>query len=533
MSGLIEKMACNQKALYWKAFDATALAAGLKRSLRHGGIAVAALILGGCASYHAQLTGSVEAAKTGTPDLALQELENRGSKDTLYFLERGELLRMKGEFEPSTVAWLEADAAIRQWEEIARTDPSKLMGEIGAFIVNDTTRRYDGRDYEKVLVSVRLALNHIALGNWDAARIEIKKMHEREAIIAEFRAKELEQAEKKAEEKGLKATSFKELDGYPVETLDDPEVRALKNAYESAFANYLAGFVYEALGESSLAAAGYRKAIEMRPGIPLLEEGLSGLAKRKATARKKDGVDTLFVIESGFAPAIVSQRIAIPIPVPSKHGTGLVLVPVSWPVIHPVDTGSIPENIRIDGKEKPLPLAMITNVDHMARRALSDEMPGIIVRSTIRAIGKSALQKSVQDNASGLGGAVLSIATAVAMVASEQADERTWRTLPAFFSIGRAVLPEGTHAVTLEMPDGTQVTQNVSVSGRHALVALRVTGSTVYVAQTPTAGGAGGALEQREIEPEPATVEPPPKKPAAKKPVRKNTQPARSDSAKQ
>ena len=57
-------------------------------------------------------------------------------------------------------------------------------------------------------------------------------------------------------------------------------MNALKNSYQSALAHYLAGFIYEALGEPSLAAPGYRLANELQPGKPALEEALRGLDSR-------------------------------------------------------------------------------------------------------------------------------------------------------------------------------------------------------------------------------------------------------------
>ena len=47
------------------------------------------------------------------------------------------------------------------------------------------------------------------------------------------------------------ASGSKEINGYPVETLNDPEVLALKNGYSNALSHYLAGFLYEVLGESA------------------------------------------------------------------------------------------------------------------------------------------------------------------------------------------------------------------------------------------------------------------------------------------
>ncbi|MBP0597014.1 hypothetical protein J8I26_02800 [Herbaspirillum sp. LeCh32-8] len=450
--------------------------------------AMAAGLLTGCATqgYDHKAAGTVGAMQAGNAEMALQALEQQNpdkDKDLLYFMEKGELLRMKGSYEASKESWLAADEKVRGWEEQAKTDPSKLLGDVGSFLINDTTRRYDGRDYEKTFINLRLALDHLAIGDWDSARTEIKKMHEREAIIAEFRSKELDAAKSSAESKGLKTTSFKELNGYPVETLSDPQVQALKNSYESAVANYLAGFVYEGLGEPSLAAAGYRKAIEMRPGEAVLEDGLKGLDGR-VRARSPKLVDTLIVIESGSAPAITSMTLPILLPIPSTSGLSIIATPISWPVIRAADTSAVPGSITIDGK--PTPVALLTSVDQMARKALSDEMPGIIARSSVRAITRGVAQKAIDNNAGSLGafGSLLSLAAKVGSVAIEVADERTWRTLPNFFSVARVKLPVGAHTIILPSAAGP-LTREVKLSGNYAVVTMRTSGPALYLAQTP------------------------------------------------
>jgi len=128
-----------------------------------------------------------------------------------------------------------------------------------------------------------MALNFLAMSDFDRARVAITQTHEREAVIADLRAKEVAAVERDASKRGA-STSFKELNGYPVQTIDNPQVNALKNSYQSALSHYLAGFIYEALGETSLAAPGYRQAIELQPNQPLLEEGLRGLDQRLTAA---------------------------------------------------------------------------------------------------------------------------------------------------------------------------------------------------------------------------------------------------------
>jgi len=433
---------------------------------------ITALLLSGCGSmrsYQAESQGVIDLAKVGKPDNALAVLEaNNSDKDLLYYLEKGQLLQLKNDLPASTNAWLKADAKIHDWEELAKYSPDKLLGDVGSFLINDKTRRYDGYDYEKVLLSTLLAVNHAAAGDWNNARVEIKKTHEREAIIAEYRARIYEKDEEEERGKGVK-TTFKDLKGYPVETLDDPEVLALKNSYQNAFSHYLAAFVYEALGEKSLAAPGYRKAIELRPNSKVLEEGLLQLDSK---ASKRGMTDVLLVLSSGLAPA--RKSITVPLPI---YRTGFTAV--SFPVIRG-DNGFAPAQLKLDGRS--LGVSTITSVDAMSRRALRDEMPGIILRTTVRAVSRAAAQKQFSDrdnNASAIAGLILGLVTVV----TEQADERTWSTLPAQIAIVRVSLPAGMHKLLVPTAQGQEAFE-LKVAGAYQIVPIRVMGNQVYFGQS-------------------------------------------------
>src|SRR4051812_7281327 len=94
-------------------------------------------VLAGCATngYDRKATTTVDAMKSGNAELALQALEQQNpdkDKDLLYFMEKGELLRMKGSYEASKETWLAADEKVRGWEDQVKTDPSKLLGDIGS-----------------------------------------------------------------------------------------------------------------------------------------------------------------------------------------------------------------------------------------------------------------------------------------------------------------------------------------------------------------------------------------------------------------
>jgi hypothetical protein len=284
-------------------------------------------------------------------------------------------------------------------------------------------------------------------------------------VIAEFRSKETSTAEEEAKSKGA-AVQAKELNGYPVETLNDPEVLALKNGYQNALSHYLAGFLYEALNESGLAAPGYRKAIELRPGLSVLEEGLRGLDDRSGFTwkRRQRMTDVLFVVEAGVAPARKPKAFTLPVPT----GRSVRTVSISYPVIEP-SRDPVLSTMEVSGYT--FKLENVVDVNVMARRALKDEMPGMVLRSVTRAIAKGVMQDQLEKQG-GVFGAVLG---AVASVTTEQADDRMWRMLPGRVYVGRGYLPPGEHKMLVNGRDfGT-----VKVDGQYALVPLRLYENTV------------------------------------------------------
>ena len=439
--------------------------------------------LTGCASMqsHDKLASDVQSAgRTGGIPAALAQLEASAKSEDdktalLYNLERGELLRMDRRYEDSTNAFLLADIKVKEWEETAKTNPSKLMGTVGAALISERLKNYEGQDYEKVWLTTRLAMNRVAVGDFENARVDIKRTHEREAIIAEFRSKETLAAEEEAKSKGA-AAGGKELNGYPVETLNDPEVLALKNGYQNALSHYLAGFMYEVLGESGLAAPGYHKAIELKPETGVLEEGLRGLDNRTSFTwkRRQRMTDVLFVVEAGDAPARKPKAFTIPVPT----GRGMVTASISYPVIEP---SKDPLLTTLSAAGTDLKLEKVVDVNVMARRALKDEMPGMVLRGVTRAIAKGVMQNELQKG----GGLVGGLIGAVASAATEVADDRMWRMLPGRVYIARGYLPPGEHVVTV---NGRALPDPVKIDGQYALVPLRLYENTVLMGDVASLG---------------------------------------------
>ncbi len=479
----------------------------------------AAILLTACAgvpTHDSKLSGSLAATSRGDIDEAIKSLDvqlaaGANKTDLLLNLEKGEMLRIGTHYAESQSAFEIADQNIKEWEETAKSAPEKLMGQVSALFMGDSSRPYEGQDYEKVMLTTRMAMNRINLGDLDTARVDIKRTHEREAVIAEFRARETAQAEKEAEEKGVKIET-KELNGYPIETLKDPEVLKLKNGYQNALSHYLAGFVYEVLNEPGLAAPGYRKANELRPDLPVLEEGLRGLDQRTSFRRKKDMTDVLFIVESGNAPARQSKKIQFPVPT----SNGLVTASFSFPVIYPANDALQLNQINLG--PLTLPTALVTDFNVMARKALQDELPGMQARAALRAIGKGLVQDQVNKKLGVFSGLIGNVVTAVT---EGEADDRMWRGLPDRVFIARGFVAPGEYELNLpDQPDGKHT---LTVAGRYMVIPVRVFQNKTYFGEPVKLG----ALAQIAA-PAVPVVEETPKEPAPEPAAKHAGKPAKS-----
>jgi hypothetical protein len=471
-------------------------------------LAVATLVLlAGCAgsplrSYNKEMQNAVALVRSGDVNGALAQLEANNvssfssgdasrnpdgkdktvldsvtGKDILYYFEKGELLRLNSEYEQSRDAWLQADEIVRIWEDEYRVNPAKVIGEIGAYLVSDRVRRYDGHDYEKVFLSTKLMLDHVMLGNLEHARVEMKKTFEREKLIESFREQEYDKIQEEEKKRNVSPTIGGLVEGgYPMDELNSPEVRALKNGYQNAFAHYLSGYFFELRGENSLAAPGYRNALALRPDSKLIRDKVNKAGRAKPGPGE---ADVLFVVESGFAPAWKSILIPLPVPINKKR----VVAPLSFPVIIADDSVFVPPSLDVGGNV--LPVETLVNVDALARRQLKDQLPGILGRTVIRALVKSALQ--YQAKKKGGSGTAADVLTTLLTVTSERADERAWRTLPARLSIARAILPVGEQSIEFRTENGVY-RGKIMIDSQLSIVPIRLADDFVYVGQRGAQG---------------------------------------------
>jgi hypothetical protein len=414
--------------------------------------------LNGCATYSSSFATIEQQLAGQRYDDALNSIEEKSKNNNervLYLLNKGMVQRMKRDFAASNQS-LEAAK-----QEMERLYAASVSENALSFVVNDTTVSYAGEDYEQVLVHLFMALNYLELGQRDEARVE--------ALQVDIKLREI--GEK------IPASKFT----------------------EDALSRYLAGMIYEELGEWSDAMIAYRKAYEaykkyrdnFSVAMPaMLKLDLMRLAQRQGLAdelaqyQKEFGVtpakiktaamepegELVFILNNGLAPIKREEVIATWAPPPSvavdasrqprramrataASPTPPVLVNIALPYYESRPNRVSSARISVPGKQADT--QMMEDIDAIARASLSARMPAITARAVARAISKGVMQESVDsagqrndDAAIALLGSLL---IRVAALATERADTRSWLTLPANVQLARLSLPPGSYDVTVEL----------------------------------------------------------------------------------
>ncbi|WP_281777239.1 hypothetical protein [Polynucleobacter sp. KF022] len=475
------------------------------------GIVLAVALLVGCATQTQQLkmNESKEPFKNGDLQNTAAVIQSAfKDKNTLYYMEIGEVQRLQGpsQIPSSTENLLAADQLVSRWEVTTSDKLRRSFSGASSYVLSEGfSSEYDPKPYEVSFLSQTLALNHISQGRWNDAMVEAKKMAQREKVIEELIQSQVAAVSKverdqQANPNTQAATSrIENISGYPINLLDDDETRSLKNSYQNPAAYYLSGFIHESQGEASLAAPGYRLAIELRPQVNFFKTSIAKLDSNIANLSKKAFADTLIVIDTGYMPKIVPYQISQTFTV----GGNSRLVTLTFPVIERSTERFRPSLIQLgDRVANP---ELVANIDAMARKNLRDEMPAYVLRASSRALvslaaqfaadraaQQAANQRNQNNQNSGtaaLIGAIAGLITGYALQSVNVTDVRHWSTLPAQTYMVRMGLPIGPTVLKYTLPSGMTVSQTVNLVGGYNVVYIRMfrNKATVLTSNDPAA----------------------------------------------
>ena len=470
-------------------------------------VVLCSTLLFGCATGPNQkaLNESNNALRNGDVPMALTILEeankNKKEKDTPYYLNKGEITKYLGvqNLSESSTSLLRADSVVQDWQSKASINLAKNTGDfLNYFFASiGSNSTYEPKDYEKSLLSYNLALNHILAGRWDLASVEAKKMAERETIINRLHEKSVAALDaKENDNRKNRVQSYSRIDninGYPVNLINSPEISGLKNAYQNAAAHYLAGYIFEQQSDAGMAAPGYRTALELKPNNGLFELSLGLLDKNIETTRKgaRSNSDVLVIVETGSIPRINSHKSNIPFNTPQ----GVKIVAFNLPVIESPTPTFNPGSVRLGPQN--IILYQAANLDAMSRRQLKDDMPGYLLKASTQAItqlvAQAAAQAAAAKNNNQGAGLLASLAVGMALSVGS-ADVRQWSTLPSSIFMGRATVAKGENNFSIPTPSGN-FTVPLQVGQDYQIVHVRMLGPRAVVSTM----GSNGAMSNYNI----------------------------------
>ena len=152
------------------------------------------------------------AGRLADADRELAEVKTDGINGVLVLMERGTIRQADGRYDDS------ARDLIAAHDRIEKMTAISLSQDTGSMIVNDQVQAYRGSPYERTMLHVFAAQDHLAVGNWENAAVEARRI---------------------------------------IHTLDPEQ---LCEYPEDAYSRYMAGFCLEMIGDPSNASLQYRLA---------------------------------------------------------------------------------------------------------------------------------------------------------------------------------------------------------------------------------------------------------------------------------
>lgn len=433
-------------------------------------LAIAVMVLGGCAGHTSKAQRILSAYRAGDMQTALIEAQERvdGSVDSqnelIWLLEAGSVARAAGDYEKSNEYFDRADELLTDFESKPQVS---ISAESLAMVSNQSELPYRGRTYDGVMLNTYKALNYLAMGDTNGARVELNRAYERQRLAVENNAKRIEAAEAKAKEEGVDIAKAQQDDRFRQQfaehfgEYEDPDTVGQYAPYAN-YVNPLTEFVqslyfmaaaYDA-SDLERAAKSMQRVAGMAQDNPYVVEDLA-LAEKAANGSPLPPV-TYVVFETGVAPHRDTIRIDLPIFLLGRHSGGVDYVGAAFPVLKTDDAyrGDI-EVVTADGPAHP---QMLCSMDRVIKQDFKNELPLVITKTLISTTVKAAAAYGMNEatKSDQMVNLFTRIGTTTYQAAMNQADERTWLTLPKQFRYARFPTPADGTATVYDAADGAE-----------------------------------------------------------------------------
>jgi hypothetical protein len=360
----------------------------------------------------------------------------------LWALQIGATDRNLKKFPQSTVWFDSCEEMMKtfdvQWRE---TDV------IGTTVVNDNIIPYRGQIYDGIMVNTYKALNFMALGDKDNARVEFNRAMERQTRAKDTFNAEIQRRSAKAE----KANKKKSVDAKKTAESPETQSRIAKvypeltgfEAYPdfvNPFSTYLGGVFFMVTGDTAKARDLLRESAGMAPNNQYVARDIEAVNK---LMDGKDAEPTVWVFfENGLGPIKEEFRIDLPLFLVTRQ---VLYAGIALPKL--VRRSAACDRLTIESQGKSYPTEIIGDMDRVVQTEFAKEFPWILTRAIIAAGAKAAAQNAILNNGRNddmgvlAGRALAGIAVAAYSAATTAADVRIWSALPKNFQVAAMPMP--------------------------------------------------------------------------------------------
>ena len=262
----------------------------------------------------------------------------------------------------------------------------------------------------------------------------------------------------------------------------------VKNSFQNAYTFYFSGLIYEQQRKDDDAYIDFRKGLEIKPQNPYLlddtfrlasdlkrDDDLDWLKKKYPDWKEKSapGQTKLIVFfEEGRAPIKEQLKISVPIDANLTEWVSMA-APIYPSQKRAPKTLSVHQNGLLGETD------LLCDVQALAVMSLKEQAKLRIARQITRMIVKGYATKIAQDEAGATGG----LAGSVYGVLSENADLRSWLTLPSNIQVGRFSIPEGSQRIVLKQ-SGLGINEAIEItpeSGQMVLLQVIHYNNNLYI----------------------------------------------------
>lgn len=366
----------------------------------------------------------------------------------LYYLDKGLVTQLKGEYARSNEYFQQADLYVEDFDR-------NYGQEAVALLTNDMMRQYGGEDFEKIFIHYYKSINYLKLNQLDEAMVECRRINIRLQEISD-------------------------------------KYKSDKKFKRDAFAHTLMGLLYEASGDENNAFIAYRNAYEIYnedykeffdAKVPQqLKRDLVRLATLNGFIDDKERYEKQFNIKydrqerrpkneliifwhNGFGPvkaewsinfvvvkgqggyvSFVNKELGLSFGFYTRSSDeqsslgDLRIVRVAFPKYSVRKQGLTAASVTYKGKEHRLEL--LEDINKIALKSLDDRMVREMSKALLRMALKQAAAAAARKENENLG-AALTVFNAV----TEKADTRNWQTLPAQIHYARIPMDSDTNDV--------------------------------------------------------------------------------------